>query len=226
MTQNMESQLPTPCTLGKRRRHDETVEMKLKQAVNPQYVLSVASTPNAYAPLSSSTGQKSIGFEVLSIPSSNGHLHTGLQHIHPHIITIPDSICAMRTISTHPAPKSPRRSPAKIRRRLLLESFSNTNTNTKLKVPEPPTQLQQVRLEACHICHKAPKLKTDLDSYGDCWRCNKRVCYICVRMCEAQSCGGRKICSSCSVEQGEEGNVSCLDCIQSEDHIMQDEWSK
>jgi hypothetical protein len=227
MTQNMENHLPAPSTLGKRRRHDESVEIKLIQVSSPQYGFSMASTPGAYTPISSSPRQKSVAFEVRPLPSTTNHFHTGSQHLSPHIISYPDQISnTMRTITTQPIPKSPRRSPAKIRRRILRESSANAHTNPKSKALESDIKVQQICLDRCHICHKAPKLKTDLDSYGDCWRCHKRVCYICVRMCEAQSCGGRKICSSCCVEQGEEGNVSCLDCIQSEDHIMQDSWSR
>jgi hypothetical protein len=38
-------------------------------------------------------------------------------------------------------------------------------------------------LRACHICHQKPKVRTDLDSYGDCEGCGERTCYICMREC-------------------------------------------
>jgi hypothetical protein len=38
-------------------------------------------------------------------------------------------------------------------------------------------------LSPCHICHQKPKVRTDLDSYGDCEECGKRTCYICMREC-------------------------------------------
>jgi len=72
----------------------------------------------------------------------------------------------------------------------------------------------QSTLKPCHICHKAPRLKKDLAAYEDCWRCHERTCFICIRQCEAR-CGERKICRQCCVEEGENGDVSCLDCLQS-----------
>src|SRR5579871_5192327 len=35
-----------------------------------------------------------------------------------------------------------------------------------------------VDLSPCHICHQKPKVRTDLDSYGDCEGCGKRTCFI------------------------------------------------
>jgi hypothetical protein len=74
--------------------------------------------------------------------------------------------------------------------------------------------------ERCHMCFKAPRLKRDLDGYEDCWRCRRRTCYVCVRVCETGdgpggggSCGGSKICRACCVEVGAEGHVFCLDCF-------------
>ena len=70
-------------------------------------------------------------------------------------------------------------------------------------------------LTPCHVCHKAPRVKKELDAYEDCWRCRKRSCFICMRQCQIPAgCGGRKVCRGCCMEQGEEGHVSCLDCLQ------------
>ncbi|KAI9740824.1 MAG: hypothetical protein M1818_004429 [Claussenomyces sp. TS43310] len=38
-------------------------------------------------------------------------------------------------------------------------------------------------LRACHICHRKPTVRRDLDSYADCEGCGERTCYICVREC-------------------------------------------
>ena len=83
-------------------------------------------------------------------------------------------------------------------------------------------------MQRCHMCSKAPRMKRDLDGYSDCWRCRRRTCYVCVRVCEmgsmpgfgraravglGASCGGRRVCRACCVEVGEEGKVFCLDCF-------------
>jgi hypothetical protein len=92
-------------------------------------------------------------------------------------------------------------------------------------------------MQRCHMCSKAPRMKRDLDGYSDCWRCRRRTCYVCVRVCEmggsappaglgfaravgglgTGSCGGRRVCRACCVEVGEEGKVVCLDCFENMD---------
>jgi hypothetical protein len=77
-------------------------------------------------------------------------------------------------------------------------------------------------LTPCHVCYKAPRIKRELDAYEDCWRCKERTCFICMRECQA-GCDRRKVCRQCCVEQGEDGDVSCLDCLQrSQDEEMED----
>ncbi|EXF77314.1 hypothetical protein CFIO01_09881 [Colletotrichum fioriniae PJ7] len=39
-------------------------------------------------------------------------------------------------------------------------------------------------LAPCHICHRRPTKKSDLDSFADCQGCGQRSCYICVRECQ------------------------------------------
>lgn len=181
-----------------------------------------------YPPHSSSPPRaKAYSFEVLPIDDSTAQI-TIKSDSFDHPMSPPKSPPTTH-VSHTPYPRSPRlnrRSP-KLRRRILRESSivskSNTMTNPEKTNLSTPTKVEQTALQECHICHKRPKMKSDLDSYGDCWRCKKRVCYICVRLCEANMCGGRKICSSCCVERGEEGMVSCLDCLgATEDSVMED----
>ncbi|KAJ6445984.1 DNL zinc finger domain-containing protein [Purpureocillium lavendulum] len=58
----------------------------------------------------------------------------------------------------------------------------------------PPTHVQQpVRptttttgaalLAPCHICHRKPTKKTDLDSFAECLGCGERTCFVCIREC-------------------------------------------
>lgn len=39
-------------------------------------------------------------------------------------------------------------------------------------------------LSPCHICHRKPTRKTDLDSFADCEGCGQRTCYVCIRQCQ------------------------------------------
>ncbi|KAI1750963.1 hypothetical protein F4782DRAFT_507403 [Xylaria castorea] len=39
-------------------------------------------------------------------------------------------------------------------------------------------------LNPCHICHRKPTKKSDLDSFGDCTGCGERTCFVCLRACQ------------------------------------------
>ncbi|KAF2109556.1 hypothetical protein BDV96DRAFT_585782 [Lophiotrema nucula] len=75
---------------------------------------------------------------------------------------------------------------------------------------EPPPSSSDLR--SCHICHTAPKRKSDLENFLECQSCEGRACYICAREC-AGGCQ-RQLCRKCCVEVGEEGNTWCLHCYQ------------
>lgn len=40
-----------------------------------------------------------------------------------------------------------------------------------------------INLSPCHICHRRPTKKSDLDSYAECQGCGQRTCFICIREC-------------------------------------------
>ncbi|TID16916.1 hypothetical protein E2P81_ATG09475 [Venturia nashicola] len=108
--------------------------------------------------------------------------------------------------------------PAKTRRKAIpmkrIDSLSS--------LPIPTITHQPGQLAACCCCSSKPMRKTDLERYSDCQMCEKRACTVCIRTCHG-SCGDRKICKQCSVEQGEERDSFCLDCMnKEEDHEMED----
>ncbi|KAI1407813.1 hypothetical protein F5Y13DRAFT_121394 [Hypoxylon sp. FL1857] len=39
-------------------------------------------------------------------------------------------------------------------------------------------------LNPCHICHRKPTKKSDLDSFADCMGCGQRACFVCIRACQ------------------------------------------
>ncbi|KAH7022969.1 hypothetical protein EDB80DRAFT_696154 [Ilyonectria destructans] len=39
-------------------------------------------------------------------------------------------------------------------------------------------------LAPCHICHRRPTKKSDLDSFAQCQGCNERACFVCIRECQ------------------------------------------
>ncbi|PHH73136.1 hypothetical protein CDD80_4020 [Ophiocordyceps camponoti-rufipedis] len=40
-----------------------------------------------------------------------------------------------------------------------------------------------VLLMPCHVCHRRPTKKSDLDSFAKCQGCRRRTCYVCIREC-------------------------------------------
>ncbi|KAI1433016.1 hypothetical protein GGR50DRAFT_670895 [Xylaria sp. CBS 124048] len=39
-------------------------------------------------------------------------------------------------------------------------------------------------LSPCHVCHRKPTKKSDIDSFADCMGCGDRTCFICLRSCQ------------------------------------------
>jgi len=101
---------------------------------------------------------------------------------------------------------SPKRVPA------LAKSTSHL-MDIEFDTPTPSSSLHTsttMDLRSCHICHKAPTRKKDLENYHECERCKEQTCFICARQCAN---GYReKICRRCCVEVGEEGDTLCLGC--------------
>ncbi|KAF2663055.1 hypothetical protein K491DRAFT_686211 [Lophiostoma macrostomum CBS 122681] len=91
-----------------------------------------------------------------------------------------------------------------------------SDTPLEAKIP-PPIDHSASDLRPCHICHKAPKRRKDLENYLQCQACEHRACYVCSRSCSSNGCG-KQLCSKCCVEVGEEGNTWCLGCYQRSVH--------
>ncbi|KAK1460678.1 hypothetical protein CCUS01_08783 [Colletotrichum cuscutae] len=64
-------------------------------------------------------------------------------------------------------------------------------------------------LAPCHICHRRPTKKSDLDSFADCQGCGQRSCYVCVRECQGWEKDGRPSSNgginSTQQDQGQDG---------------------
>ena len=72
------------------------------------------------------------------------------------------------------APSSPRhtKSPSK--------ELQQTSGNSR---PAAARTTSSALLSPCHICHRKPTKRSDLDSYADCMGCGQRTCYVCIREC-------------------------------------------
>lgn len=61
-------------------------------------------------------------------------------------------------------------------------NHSRSPSATKV-APKGPTTTSHTLLSPCHICHRKPTKKKELDSYADCEGCGERTCYVCIREC-------------------------------------------
>lgn len=59
-------------------------------------------------------------------------------------------------------------------------SGSSNNNNNKVL----PTKVTSNLLAPCHICHRKPTKKSDLDSFAECLGCGGRTCFVCIRYCQ------------------------------------------
>lgn len=49
--------------------------------------------------------------------------------------------------------------------------------------PKEPSKPTSALLTPCHICHRKPTKKSDLDSFAECQGCRERTCFVCIRQC-------------------------------------------
>jgi hypothetical protein len=61
----------------------------------------------------------------------------------------------------------------------ILQDQSDVGNRT-----QPARTNSTLLLTPCHICHRKPTKKSDLDSFADCLGCGQRTCYICIRECQ------------------------------------------
>jgi hypothetical protein len=57
------------------------------------------------------------------------------------------------------------------------------NTAPTYSESKPQVKTNASLLAPCHICHRRPTKKADLDSFGGCEACGKRACFVCIREC-------------------------------------------
>ncbi|KAH8762515.1 hypothetical protein F5883DRAFT_116510 [Diaporthe sp. PMI_573] len=82
----------------------------------------------------------------------------------------PYSVHTLQQTSPRPAPLAPSSRHNHARSPSASKLGSRTTITTNVLAP-------------CHICHRKPTKKTDLDSYADCQGCGERTCYVCMREC-------------------------------------------
>jgi len=73
----------------------------------------------------------------------------------------------------------------------LQQTTANAGRTQQQQQQQQQQQTQQqsgsrttpVVLKPCHICHRRPTKKSDLDSFADCEGCGQRSCFVCIREC-------------------------------------------
>ncbi|EHK24860.1 uncharacterized protein TRIVIDRAFT_61617 [Trichoderma virens Gv29-8] len=50
-----------------------------------------------------------------------------------------------------------------------------------------PVKINGMVLMPCHVCHRRPTKKSDLDSFARCQSCQEQTCFVCMRECQGQN---------------------------------------
>ncbi|KAH6610541.1 hypothetical protein Trco_000561 [Trichoderma cornu-damae] len=53
-----------------------------------------------------------------------------------------------------------------------------------------PVKINGMALMPCHICHRRPTKKSDIDSFARCQSCQEQTCFVCIRECRGRHDGG------------------------------------
>lgn len=49
-----------------------------------------------------------------------------------------------------------------------------------------PVKIGAMMIMPCHVCHRRPTKKSDLDSFARCQSCQEQTCFVCIRECRRQ----------------------------------------
>jgi len=189
---------PSTSVLGKRRRNGDDEPKNMSRSISRKI-----RSPQALRTTRSS--HTDAGINIPGAPIDDSHTAIGLD--------VHKTEAAIMQRDDSP--------PIKSRRSIMIAKKSSKPVMSSSQPTSDSVIHRTPLLTPCHICHFAPRLKTDLQNYAGCGRCAERTCYICIRQCQA-GCGHRKICRDCCTEEGKHGDVRCLDCLASiEDHEME-----
>ncbi|KAL7932776.1 hypothetical protein V8C35DRAFT_306760 [Trichoderma chlorosporum] len=56
-----------------------------------------------------------------------------------------------------------------------------------------PVKINGVVLMPCHVCHRRPTKKSDLDSFARCQSCQEQTCFVCMRECQGRDSNKRLV---------------------------------
>ena len=76
-----------------------------------------------------------------------------------------------------------RRSPPQPKILQDQRSLGNKTPSTHAQQPSARPTTACTLLAPCHICHRRPTKKSDLDSFAECLGCGERTCFVCIREC-------------------------------------------
>ncbi|KAL6902642.1 hypothetical protein GGI43DRAFT_402383 [Trichoderma evansii] len=68
-------------------------------------------------------------------------------------------------------------------RELLVTTSQNAHDSNAYK---GPMKIGGLVIMPCHVCHRRPTKKSDLDSFARCQSCQEQTCFVCIRECRRQ----------------------------------------
>ncbi|EHK48153.1 uncharacterized protein TrAtP1_000872 [Trichoderma atroviride] len=70
--------------------------------------------------------------------------------------------------------------------RELLVTTSQVAHDSNDSACKAPVKIGGMTIMPCHVCHRRPTKKSDLDSFARCQSCQEQTCFVCIRECRRQ----------------------------------------
>lgn len=71
-------------------------------------------------------------------------------------------------------------------RELLATTLVSQGAHASSNDCKGPVKINGVAIMPCHVCHRRPTKKSDLDSFARCQSCQEQTCFVCIRECRRQ----------------------------------------
>ncbi|KAI1768279.1 hypothetical protein GGR53DRAFT_462533 [Hypoxylon sp. FL1150] len=172
-------EVPTLAPAKKRRRDGDHIESQItlttRNDTQPQAPLGTINNNERLIVPSPSRGNDgtlvNIPRNVMPMPVAKKFRVLSSEHLHPGYLIPSQSLSLQQSPLFHHAHPDYSTSPAS-------PQVAQTITTAKSMTTTPAL------LSPCHICHRKPTKRPDLDSFADCMGCGQRACYVCIRACE------------------------------------------
>lgn len=83
-----------------------------------------------------------------------------------------------------------------------------------------PVKIGGVTIMPCHVCHRRPTKKSDLDSFARCQSCQEQTCFVCIRECAGQKSSHHNNTNPPLHDEGDEDVGQSFNMKDADEHDM------